>query len=167
MKKILYVTGLFIILHSLTINQLQASNHQNSSPISNIFIIPTHGKDIDYSKMQSPLNFLSSNDSCDISDTEKLSTISMKVNSLLQCPFIKKYNKTEQQKLEIIVSLIQQKIEYLRHKNYKNNPRLELFNKDHNAHLTHETLHQCMLVKRIFELQKYKHDTDARLLQKL
>jgi hypothetical protein len=165
--KIIYLSGFFIIFHNLIINQLQASDHQNLSSISNVFIIPTFGKNIDYSKIQSPLNFLSSSNSCDISDTEKLSIISTKVSTLLQCPLIQQYNQKEQHKLEIIVSLVQQKIECLSHEKYKKNPRLELFNHDHNEKLTHEKLHQYMLVKRIFDLQKYKNDTDVRFLQKL
>lgn len=164
MRKI-YLNLLIIVFYGLTLNQLQASDKTLISPLTS-FNIPTHGKDIDYNKIKFPLNFLSSHHSCDVSDAENLSIISTKVTALLQCPLIKQYNQKEQHKLEISLSLIQQKIEDLRNKNYKNNPRLEIFNKDHNANLTHERLHQCMLVKRIFDLQKYINDTHRKFLQK-
>jgi len=151
MKKIYLHASIFIILNFQTQQCIISSQQQKSLPP---FSIPIQFNSIDYQKAQLSL--------CPgyykASEKDKLSIVSKYLTLYLQCPFISQYDYIDRLRIETQNNLIRKKINELQTNSFK------IY---HHETIPVRTIHECILIKRLYDLQKYKESTHEIFLKKV
>ena len=150
---------LILIFTSFTFKSLTASD---IGRVPAPFTIPVIGKQPDYSRAKLPLC-----SGCEHATREIILSIMFdKLSAYMQCPYISQYDSREQIRIITMANLAHKKIVDLTHESYSANQNLNSFNHRNEMPLTHVMLHQCMLIKRLHELQEYKETAHENFIQK-